>query len=719
MNNFKKLLASAMALSMVTSVMPATGVNADFDTSIPACGELGETTAEQEALANVIKRNLNALVKAIEEADVELENVKLDTEIVFDGEDTTVGEVLDDTLTINTGTSEKEVKKELTTIAEVEAYLAEFANSAVKPSVNYSGLNSGTVTYEEIAGYVDLESRFDFEGYDYSYTETIDVPVVGYEKTFEEALQDLSDCTLDETAAFLGNMRSGINETVKYLRELNPEFYEKDEETDVWNRNDNDGESYVVATEDGKYSTAENIKENLRELKQDINKFDKLEYVNNLGEGIENNYDAELYAKTAELIEEARTIYFEEFPEDVIDAYASELEKKIEKVFAAARTGEAADWEKPEMVIASTSKLKDLKKLAENIEEDKDKDLKAIAKYEDVADEVEIEALMDSLNEAIDRVEYVLEITSKKDNDLLADYLKSIDTGRKNEKQNLSELIEVGSNDTTVVDNEDVTTYSTYDLTTTQIDLLEDVVEEIGNAFFETNVRAYDKKYSARVTEGEYFYNLSSNELKNVASWFGIDLDTEEKVVDKGIFELVSSSDDATWYSTWVEDAKTIRADLDAMTTNIKGVTINNLSTNNANKVLTAKKAVEDIEANYEANLTVEEAAAYKEAKDYVDVLYTYMLFNGIVAEPQDWWVQSSNGEWVFYQDGKVQEYTWVASNATDWYYAGKNGVMVTSSWIARDSSLSVWYYVNEDGLMVRDTTIDGYYIDANGEWHA
>ena len=95
------------------------------------------------------------------------------------------------------------------------------------------------------------------------------------------------------------------------------------------------------------------------------------------------------------------------------------------------------------------------------------------------------------------------------------------------------------------------------------------------------------------------------------------------------------------------------------------------------------------------------------------------MLFNGIVAEPQDWWVQSSNGEWVFYQDGKVQEYTWVASNATDWYYAGKNGVMVTSSWIARDSSLSVWYYVNEDGLMVRDTTIDGYYIDANGEWHA
>ena len=342
--------------------------------------------------------------------------------------------------------------------------------------------------------------------------------------------------------------------------------------------------------------------------------------------------------------------------------------------------------------------------------------MKAIAKYEDVADEVEIEALMDSLNEAIDRVEYVLEITSKKDNDLLADYLKSIDTGRRNEKQNLSELIEVGSNDTT---EKDVTTYSTYDLTTTQIDLLEDVVEEIGNAFFETNVRAYDKKYSARVTEGEYFYNLSSNELKNVASWFGIDLDTEEKVVDKGIFELVSSSDDATWYSTWVEDAKTIRADLDAMTTNIKGVTINNLSTNNANKVLTAKKAVEDIEANYEANLTVEEAAAYKEAKDYVDVLYTYMLFNGIVAEPQDWWVQSSNGEWVFYQDGKVQEYTWVASNATDWYYAGKNGVMVTSSWIARDSSLSVWYYVNEDGLMVRDTTIDGYYIDANGEWHA
>ena len=84
----------------------------------------------------------------------------------------------------------------------------------------------------------------------------------------------------------------------------------------------------------------------------------------------------------------------------------------------------------------------------------------------------------------------------------------------------------------------------------------------------------------------------------------------------------------------------------------------------------------------------------------------------------KDWWVYE-NGQWVFYQDGRTVSNVWVADHNNDWYYAGANGVMLTNSWIARDSSLSVWYYVGADGKMVTNTVVDGYTINANGEWHA
>lgn len=84
----------------------------------------------------------------------------------------------------------------------------------------------------------------------------------------------------------------------------------------------------------------------------------------------------------------------------------------------------------------------------------------------------------------------------------------------------------------------------------------------------------------------------------------------------------------------------------------------------------------------------------------------------------KNWWIEESQG-WTFYQNGEPVEYHWVADYKNDWYYAGKKGIMLTSSWIARDSSLSVWYYVDENGKMVTNTTIEGCVIDANGEWHA
>lgn len=53
---------------------------------------------------------------------------------------------------------------------------------------------------------------------------------------------------------------------------------------------------------------------------------------------------------------------------------------------------------------------------------------------------------------------------------------------------------------------------------------------------------------------------------------------------------------------------------------------------------------------------------------------------------------------WFVYQD--------------NWYYADKNGVMQTG-WIMDQPGK--YYYLNEDGTMASDTTVDGYWLDADG----
>lgn len=75
---------------------------------------------------------------------------------------------------------------------------------------------------------------------------------------------------------------------------------------------------------------------------------------------------------------------------------------------------------------------------------------------------------------------------------------------------------------------------------------------------------------------------------------------------------------------------------------------------------------------------------------------------------------------WYFldYVTGIRFENGWKAEY-TDWYFLDADGKMLTNSWIARDASGSIWYYVNESGEFVRNQWVNGYYIDANGEWHA
>lgn len=71
-------------------------------------------------------------------------------------------------------------------------------------------------------------------------------------------------------------------------------------------------------------------------------------------------------------------------------------------------------------------------------------------------------------------------------------------------------------------------------------------------------------------------------------------------------------------------------------------------------------------------------------------------------------WRQDSNGWW--YSNGASYATKWSKIDG-QWYYFDDNGYMKTG-WVNDNGN---WYYFNGDGTMAHDTTIDGNYLNSNG----
>lgn len=54
-----------------------------------------------------------------------------------------------------------------------------------------------------------------------------------------------------------------------------------------------------------------------------------------------------------------------------------------------------------------------------------------------------------------------------------------------------------------------------------------------------------------------------------------------------------------------------------------------------------------------------------------------------------------------------------LGTNKGTWYYLNKSGAMATG-WFTVSGT---WYYAYSSGALAVDTTVDGYTVDANGEW--
>ena len=78
----------------------------------------------------------------------------------------------------------------------------------------------------------------------------------------------------------------------------------------------------------------------------------------------------------------------------------------------------------------------------------------------------------------------------------------------------------------------------------------------------------------------------------------------------------------------------------------------------------------------------------------------------------QKWWVKD-NGTWYYLNGSGEMQTGWLQDNGT-WYYLEASGALKVSQWFKVNGK---WYYVDATGALAVNTTVDGYTVNANGEW--
>lgn len=92
-----------------------------------------------------------------------------------------------------------------------------------------------------------------------------------------------------------------------------------------------------------------------------------------------------------------------------------------------------------------------------------------------------------------------------------------------------------------------------------------------------------------------------------------------------------------------------------------------------------------------------------------VDGNWYYLNDKGVM---QTGWV-NVNGTWYFLNKSGAMQTGWLKDGNT-WYFLESTGAMKASQWF---EVAGKWYHVNGSGALSVNTTVDGYNVNANGEW--
>ena len=240
--------------------------------------------------------------------------------------------------------------------------------------------------------------------------------------------------------------------------------------------------------------------------------------------------------------------------------------------------------------------------------------------------------------------------------------------------------------------------------------------EDVLDVVYQLDAKQYGKNY---VDKSEKTLYISKTAVDKLLDGFAASDATLTEIADKETGDR--------YYDLLEQRIEAVAADVEAVTEGLKGVTINNLTAKNVEKVKAAEEAImrlagdaafgDDIfgeSASYTKNMTADQKkevrAVYRDVKALVDAMYDKGLVSptiGWVSTPQGWEYYDANGK-------RVME-GWAAGNGY-WSFM-KNGYSVSNEWCAAKDG---WYYMGADGKMVTGkVVIDGVEQDfgTDGIW--
>ena len=144
-------------------------------------------------------------------------------------------------------------------------------------------------------------------------------------------------------------------------------------------------------------------------------------------------------------------------------------------------------------------------------------------------------------------------------------------------------------------------------------------------------------------------------------------------------------------------------------------------------KIKVSERLKEVSLSEYEKRLGLKKEELEKYRNDALKELYKVVNINGIwQEEDQGWryiiiegrighgthgWLNYRNN-WYYLDKKSLMMTGWIQDNG-NWYYLDESGAMKTG-WYEVGGK---WYYSYASGALAVSTTIDGYTVNANGEW--
>lgn len=332
-------------------------------------------------------------------------------------------------------------------------------------------------------------------------------------------------------------------------------------------------------------------------------------------------------------------------------------------------------------------------KALDQIKTDKHTSLKGAYKYEDFEDEDAVMEIIDELDAIQADLEETAELlTSSDSKTLMKDYAKLKSTIAKLAKatKNEDDFYEVLAD----VKAADIVTVTEY-------------VDEI-----------YAKFYTAEVKERRNEYRASMQDT-DLAAFVGSKLQHDTNL-ETLMTTLVDRDDKVTYYDVFAVRTTGIKEAIKKITTDLEGITLQNLNGTNVQKVIDAEDALYLLTAKakdggYAESLTKDQAKTVKTAQRSVELLIKKMYSDGITPS-KGGWIDKGNGDWEYLAENGSKPTKWVAAGS-NWYYV-KDGKMLRNAWIASDSKGSKWYKVGDNGAMLTNTTDrDGNVFNSYGVW--